>query len=106
MRKGIIAAISEIDRDMLQGVWAEMCYRLDVCRVMKGGQHTAVIRYAKITWKVSLSVCRSHVTSLSAIEMYLFYEIGQGIMNNPVCTNTISLLAVCEILFLDEFFLG
>jgi hypothetical protein len=35
----IIAAISEINRDMLQRVWAEMDYRRDVCRVAKDG-HT------------------------------------------------------------------
>jgi len=36
-RRRIIAVISEIDRDMLQRVWAEMNYRLDVCHVAKGG---------------------------------------------------------------------
>jgi len=39
LRRRIIAAISEINRDMLQRVWAEMDYRLDVCRVAKDG-HT------------------------------------------------------------------
>jgi hypothetical protein len=37
LRRRIIAAISEINHDMLQRVWAEMDYRLDVCRVTKGG---------------------------------------------------------------------
>jgi hypothetical protein len=30
--------ISEIDRNMLQRVWAEMEYRLHVCHVTNGGQ--------------------------------------------------------------------
>jgi hypothetical protein len=30
-------AISTINREMLRRVWAEMDYRLDVCRVTKGG---------------------------------------------------------------------
>ena len=37
LRRRIIAAISEIVRDMLQTEQAEMDYRLDVCRVLKGG---------------------------------------------------------------------
>jgi hypothetical protein len=35
LRRRIIAAISEINCDMLQRAWAEMDYRLDVCRVAK-----------------------------------------------------------------------
>jgi len=33
----MIAAVSEIDRDVLQRVWTEIDYRLNVCRVTKGG---------------------------------------------------------------------
>jgi hypothetical protein len=36
----------KFDRVMLQRVWAEMDYRLDVCRVTKGG-HRAFMRYEK-----------------------------------------------------------
>ena len=45
----IIAAISEIDCDLLQRKWAEMDYRLDVCRVTKGGhqQHLEVCKKKK-----------------------------------------------------------
>ena len=39
LRRRIIAASSEIDREVLQLVLAEMDYRLHVCRVTKGG-HT------------------------------------------------------------------
>ena len=41
-----MAAISEIDPDMLQQVWAEMDYQLDICRVTKGG-HTLHLRGIK-----------------------------------------------------------
>jgi hypothetical protein len=73
LRRRIIAAISEIDRDTLQRVWAEMDYRLDVCRVTRGG-------HIERLWgmqgggggrrRVSLSICTSHVKILSAIQVY------------------------------------
>ena len=48
-----------------------------------GQTHSAVRRYKK-TWEVSLSICRSHVRVLFAIQAYQFCELCQGIMNNPV----------------------
>ena len=36
LRVRITAAIADIDRDMLQKVWQEMEFRLDVCRVTRG----------------------------------------------------------------------
>jgi hypothetical protein len=36
LRARITAAIAAIDHDMLQRVWQELDYRLDVCRVTKG----------------------------------------------------------------------
>ena len=38
LRRQIMAAISETDRNMLRRAWPEMDYRLDVCRVNKGRQ--------------------------------------------------------------------
>jgi hypothetical protein len=35
-RARIIDAITEIDRNMLQRIWEELDYRLDVCRVTRG----------------------------------------------------------------------
>ena len=49
LEKRIIAAISEIDRDMLQRVWAKMDYRLDVCRVTKVG-HVEHLRGMQKNW--------------------------------------------------------
>jgi hypothetical protein len=36
LRAHITAAITEIDPNMLQRVWEELNYRLDVCRVTSG----------------------------------------------------------------------
>jgi hypothetical protein len=79
-----ISLPSQIDRDMLQRIRAEMDYRLDVCRATKGGHIEHLWGMQKKIWRVSLSICRSHVTILSAIQVYPFYEICQGILNNPV----------------------
>jgi len=55
-QRQIMAAISEIDPDMLQQVWAEMDYQLDVCRVTKGGhiQHLQVIKKKKYSFSSHL----------------------------------------------------
>jgi hypothetical protein len=36
-RQRIVAAVDTIDVDMLQRVWQELDYRIDVCRVIRGG---------------------------------------------------------------------
>jgi hypothetical protein len=37
LRQRIVAAADTIDVDMLQCVWQELDYRIDVCRVIRGG---------------------------------------------------------------------
>ena len=37
LRNRITAAVALVDRDMLTRVWNGMDYRIDVCRVTKGG---------------------------------------------------------------------
>ena len=37
LRNRITAAVALVDRDMLTGVWNEMDYRIDVCRITKVG---------------------------------------------------------------------
>jgi len=68
----VITAISDIDRDMLQRVWEEMVYLLEVCHVPKG-RRTVIIRQVKQTCRVPLSFCRSHVTILYDIQVYRFH---------------------------------
>ena len=37
LRNRITAAVALVDRDMLTRVWNEKDYRIDVCRITKGG---------------------------------------------------------------------
>jgi hypothetical protein len=37
LRRRILEAVAAIDRQMLQLVWQELDYRIDICRVTKGG---------------------------------------------------------------------
>jgi hypothetical protein len=37
LRRRIVEAVAAIDRQMLQLVWQELHYRIDICRVNKGG---------------------------------------------------------------------
>jgi hypothetical protein len=38
LRNHITAAVARVDRDTLTRVWNEMDYRIDVCRITKGGR--------------------------------------------------------------------
>jgi hypothetical protein len=35
-RQRIVEAVAAIDRQMLQRVWQEIDYRIDICRITKG----------------------------------------------------------------------
>jgi hypothetical protein len=37
LRRRIVEAVAAIDRQMLQRLWQELDYRIDICRVTKGG---------------------------------------------------------------------
>ena len=37
LQERITAAINSVTPDMLQSVWSELDYRIDVCRVTRGG---------------------------------------------------------------------
>jgi hypothetical protein len=37
LRRRIVEAVAAIDFQMLQRVWQELDYRIDICRVTKGG---------------------------------------------------------------------
>jgi hypothetical protein len=37
LRQRIVEAVAAIDRQMLQRVWQELDYKMDICRVTKGG---------------------------------------------------------------------
>ena len=79
LRRRIIVAISEINRDMLQRVWAEMDYRLDVCRVAKDG-HTDLFWSKKKKRKKLESFSPTVVRMLQSLPplVYVFYEMCRG----------------------------
>jgi hypothetical protein len=70
---------------VLQRIWTEMDYRLDVCPDTKGG-HVEHLwgMHKKKTWRVSPPIWRWYITILSAIYVYRFSETCQGIINNPI----------------------
>jgi hypothetical protein len=37
LRRRIVDAVAAIDSQMLQRVWQELDYRIDICRLTKGG---------------------------------------------------------------------
>jgi len=90
----IITVTSEIDHGILRWVWAEMDYRLDIYQITKG-EHIEHFWVLKKHWRVSLSVSRSHLTILSAIQVYLFYEMCQGLVNKSVYCITFEYVQNC-----------
>jgi hypothetical protein len=38
LRQRIVEAVAAIDRQMLQRVWQEPDYRIDICHITKGGR--------------------------------------------------------------------
>jgi hypothetical protein len=55
LRQRIVEAVAAIDRQMFQRVWQELDYRIDICRVTKGG-HIEHLKGRTETWSVSPSV--------------------------------------------------
>ena len=55
-------AIDNITADMLQTVWNELDYRVDVCRITKGAcTYRAPVRYVTKTWSVVLLNEKIHI---------------------------------------------
>ncbi|GBM00972.1 hypothetical protein AVEN_55492-1 [Araneus ventricosus] len=49
LQERIIAAVTDIDGNMLLNVWTELDYRWDMCRVTKGA-HIEHLQYVPETW--------------------------------------------------------
>jgi len=47
----IRTATETITADMLQTVWNELDYRVDVCGITKGAQYREPVRYVTKTWE-------------------------------------------------------
>jgi len=57
----IRTAIETITTDMLQTVWNELDYRVDVCRITKGCTYRAPVRYVTKTWSAVLLNKKIHI---------------------------------------------
>lgn len=77
-----MAAISEIDDDMLQRVFWKWIIVL-MSAMSKGENTEHLMRYPERTLESCSSVCRSHVTILTVMQVYRFYEMCRGTVNNP-----------------------
>jgi hypothetical protein len=77
----VILVASKAVPALLQRVWAAMGHQLDVCSFMKRGHTEHLWGVQKETWTKSLPDYMSHVTILSANQVFRFYEMCQGIMN-------------------------
>jgi hypothetical protein len=84
LRRRDIVAIPEINRDMLQRVWAEMAIGVTSAVLQRADTYSIYEVRKKKPCRVFLSICRSHITILSAIEVDQFCEMCQGIVNNPL----------------------
>jgi hypothetical protein len=80
----MILVASKAVPGLLQRVWAEMDYWLDISYVTTGREVQHLQGTQEKTWRVSLSICRSHITILSTIQVHQFYGMCQGIMNNCI----------------------
>jgi hypothetical protein len=83
LRQRIVEAVAAIDCQMLQRVWQELDYRIDICYVTKVG-HIEHLYCRTETCSVSPSVdmLPFGVTILATVSQRL--EIPEGLMNYPV----------------------
>jgi hypothetical protein len=72
-----------IDRQMLQRVWQELNYRIDICRVTKVG-HIEHLQGRTESWSVFPSVDMLHFGVTFPATVPQRSEIPEGLMNYPV----------------------
>jgi hypothetical protein len=83
LRQSIVEAVAAIDRQMLHRVWQELDYRIDICRVTKGG-HIEHLYGRTETWSVSPSVDMLPFGVTIPASVQQRSEIPEGLMNYPV----------------------
>jgi acyl-CoA hydrolase len=72
-----------VDRDILTRVWNEMDYRINVCRITKGGHIVHLRNYVEDTWRVSLSI-GVRITTIRCVTYLLrIFKMFYELMNNP-----------------------
>jgi hypothetical protein len=76
-------AVAAIDRQMLQRVWQELDYRIDICRVTKGGHIERLSGRTEISSvSPSVDILPFGVTIPATVPQRS--EIPEGLMNYPV----------------------
>jgi hypothetical protein len=78
-----VEAVAVIDRQMLQRVWQELDYRIDICRVTKGGYMEHLYGRTEI-WSVSPSVDMVSFGVTISASVPQRSEIPEGLMNYPL----------------------
>jgi hypothetical protein len=83
LRQRIVEAVAAIDRQMLQRVWQELDYMIDIFRVSKGG-HIEHLQVRTETWSVSPSVDMIPFGVTIPASVPQSSETPEGLMNYPV----------------------
>jgi hypothetical protein len=96
LQRMIVEAVAAIDRQMLQRVWQELDYRIDICRVTKGG-NIEHLKGRTETWSVSPSVDMLPFGVNITASVPQRSEIPEGLMNYP-CTLVFSVSIFPKIL--------
>jgi hypothetical protein len=78
-----VEAVVAVDRQMLQRVWQELDYRIDICCVAKGG-HIEHLLVMTETWSASPSVDMLPFGVTIPATVPQRSEIPEGLMNYPV----------------------
>jgi hypothetical protein len=80
----IVEAVAAIDRQILQRVWQELDYRIDISRVTEVG-HIEHLKCRTETWSVSPSVDMLPFGVTIPATVPQRSEIPEGLINYPVC---------------------
>jgi hypothetical protein len=83
LRQRIVEVVTDIDRQMLQRVWQELDYRIDICHVTKGG-HIEHLQGRTETWSAYPSVDMLPFGVTIPATAPQGTEIPEGLMNYPV----------------------
>jgi hypothetical protein len=78
-----VEVVAAIDRQMLQRVWPELDYRIDIFHVTKGG-HIEHLKGRTKIWSVSPSVDMLPFGVTIPVSVPQRSEIPEGLMNYPV----------------------
>jgi hypothetical protein len=78
-----VEAVAAIDSQMLQRVWQELDYRIDICRVTKG-EHIEHLKGRRETWSVSPSVDMLPFGVTIQVTVPQRSKIPEGLTNYPV----------------------